>query len=150
MDSLADTLQTVQFQSCERLYDSRLYSSPEEIPAPPDSISGKPGRSFEMSASDVSDFLRYHLPLCFFNVKDQSGDVLYFKVTATTKMFHVFDAYAQKKKVPKTSLRFLIDGGRIDENETPQELDLLMTHASSGPHFVAGDQIDCLLEQTGD
>ena len=71
-------------------------------------------------------------------VKDQSGDETFFKVKKTTKMSKVFGAYAQRKGVPKTSLRFLIDGERIDENETPKSLEL-----------EDQDQIDCLLEQTG-
>ena len=71
-------------------------------------------------------------------VKDQTGDETYFKVKKTTKMSKIFSAYAQRKGVPINSLRFLVDGDRVDANETPKSLEL-----------EDQDQIDCLLEQTG-
>ena len=39
-------------------------------------------------------------------------------------MSKVFAAYAQRKGVAITSLRFLIDGDRIDAAETPKSLEL--------------------------
>tara|TARA_B100000780_G_scaffold232169_1_gene172094 strand:- start:182 stop:526 length:345 start_codon:yes stop_codon:yes gene_type:complete len=57
-------------------------------------------------------------------VKDQGGDETFFKVKKTTKMSKVFGAYAQRKGVAITSLRFLIDGDRIDGAETPKSLEL--------------------------
>ena len=57
-------------------------------------------------------------------VKDQGGDETFFKVKKTTKMSKVFNAYAQRKGVSMTSLRFLIDGDRIDAAETPKSLEL--------------------------
>lgn len=57
-------------------------------------------------------------------VKDQGGDETFFKVKKTTKMSKVFGAYAQRKGVAITSLRFLIDGERIDAAETPKSLEL--------------------------
>ena len=53
-------------------------------------------------------------------------------------MSKVFDTYAQRKGVQATSLRFMLDGERIDENSTPKMLEL-----------DDQDQIDCMLEQTG-
>lgn len=58
------------------------------------------------------------------SVKDQGGDETFFKVKKTTKMSKVFAAYAQRKGVAITSLRFLIDGDRIDAAETPKSLEL--------------------------
>ena len=57
-------------------------------------------------------------------VKDQAGDETFFKVKRTTKMNKVFGAYAQRKGVAPSSLRFLIDGERIDPTETPKSLEL--------------------------
>jgi len=71
-------------------------------------------------------------------VKDQAGEETYFKVKKTTKMSKVFDAYAQRKGVQRKALRFLLDGERIQDDQTPDDLDL-----------DENDQIDCLLEQTG-
>jgi len=53
-------------------------------------------------------------------------------------MQKVFDTYAQRKGVQATSLRFLLDGERIDPHNTPKMLEL-----------EDQDQIDCMLEQTG-
>ena len=71
-------------------------------------------------------------------VKDQAGEVIFFKVKFTTKMRKVFEAYAQRKGVQLNSLRFLLDGERITNEDTPKTLEL-----------EDNDQIDCLLEQYG-
>ncbi|KAI2504997.1 Ubiquitin-2 like Rad60 SUMO-like protein [Fragilaria crotonensis] len=71
-------------------------------------------------------------------VRDQTGEETFFKIKKTTKMSKVFDTYAQRKGVQATSLRFMLDGERIDENSTPKMLEL-----------DDQDQIDCMLEQTG-
>mmetsp|Transcript_26863 Transcript_26863/g.43227 ORF Transcript_26863/g.43227 Transcript_26863/m.43227 type:complete len:130 (+) Transcript_26863:2-391(+) len=71
-------------------------------------------------------------------VKEQAGEETYFKVKKTTKMSKVFDAFAQRKGVSRGALRFLLDGDRIKDDQTPEDLDL-----------DQNDQIDCLLEQTG-
>ena len=71
-------------------------------------------------------------------VKDQAGEETFFKVKNTTKMVKVFAAYAQRKGVQQTSLRFLLDGERIQNDDTPKTLEL-----------EDQDQIDCLLEQYG-
>mmetsp|Transcript_32900 Transcript_32900/g.48673 ORF Transcript_32900/g.48673 Transcript_32900/m.48673 type:complete len:94 (+) Transcript_32900:88-369(+) len=71
-------------------------------------------------------------------VRDQTGEETFFKIRKTTKMSKVFDTYAQRKGVQATSLRFMVDGERIDDNQTPKTLEL-----------DDQDQIDCMLEQTG-
>ena len=53
-------------------------------------------------------------------------------------MSKVFGAYAQRKGVQQSSLRFLLDGERINPEDTPKSLEL-----------EDQDQIDCLLEQYG-
>jgi small ubiquitin-related modifier len=53
-------------------------------------------------------------------------------------MSKVFETYASRKGVQSSSLRFLLDGERIEPYQTPQELDL-----------DDQDQIDCMLEQSG-
>ena len=53
-------------------------------------------------------------------------------------MEKVFATYAQRKGVQASSLRFLLDGDRIQGTQTPKELEL-----------DDQDQIDCMLEQTG-
>lgn len=53
-------------------------------------------------------------------------------------MQKVFETYAQRKGVQPKSLRFLLDGERIESDQTPKMLEL-----------EDQDQIDCVLEQTG-
>eukprot|EP00956_Cyclotella_meneghiniana_P014274 scaffold21329_cov49-Cyclotella_meneghiniana.AAC.3 len=53
-------------------------------------------------------------------------------------MSKVFTNYAQRKGVQSDSLRFLLDGERINAEDTPKTLEL-----------EDQDQIDCMLEQTG-
>jgi small ubiquitin-related modifier len=71
-------------------------------------------------------------------VKDQTGEETMFKIKKTTKMSKVFSAYAQRKGVEQASLRFLLDGERINEMDTPKMLEL-----------EDEDQIDCVLAQVG-
>jgi len=71
-------------------------------------------------------------------VKDQTGEETMFKIKKSTKMSKVFTAYAQRKGVEVTSLRFLLDGERINDTDTPKMLEL-----------EDEDQIDCVLQQVG-
>ena len=71
-------------------------------------------------------------------MKDQAGDETFFKIKKTTEMSKVFKAYATRKGVQMTALRFLLDGERIDMSETPKTLEL-----------EDQDQIDCVLQQEG-
>jgi small ubiquitin-related modifier len=71
-------------------------------------------------------------------VRDQTGEETFFKIKKSTKMEKVFSTYAQRKGVSVESLRFLLDGERIEKTSTPKLLDL-----------ADQDQIDCMLEQLG-
>lgn len=53
-------------------------------------------------------------------------------------MSKVFTAFAKRKGVQASSLRFLMDGDRVKEDDTPLSLDL-----------EDQDMLDCMLEQTG-
>ena len=53
-------------------------------------------------------------------------------------MSKVFSTYAQRKGVQVNSLRFLLDGERIKDTDTPKTLEL-----------EDNDQVDCMLEQVG-
>ncbi len=50
----------------------------------------------------------------------------------------MFEAYASRKGVDVNALRFLLDGERIQENDSPKMLEL-----------EDEDQIDCVLQQLG-
>jgi small ubiquitin-related modifier len=68
----------------------------------------------------------------------KTGEETFFKIKKTTKMSKVFDTYATRRGVQPSSLRFMLDGERIDPNMTPKMLEM-----------DDQDQIDCMLEQTG-
>lgn len=53
-------------------------------------------------------------------------------------MSKVFTTYAHRKGVDVSALRFLLDGERIKDDQTPKTLEL-----------EDNDQIDCMLEQVG-
>ena len=61
-----------------------------------------------------------------------------FKIKKSTKMSKVFKAYASRKGVEESALRFLLDGERISDTDTPKMLEL-----------EDEDQIDCVLQQVG-
>lgn len=56
----------------------------------------------------------------------------------TTRMEKVFTTYATRKGVSVSALRFLLDGQRVNAEDTPTSLEL-----------EDQDQIDCMLEQQG-
>lgn len=53
-------------------------------------------------------------------------------------MSKVFEAYAQRKGIAVKSVRFFLDGQRVDEGQTPAEVGI-----------EEGEQLDAMLEQTG-
>ena len=63
---------------------------------------------------------------------------MFFKIKKTTRMSKVFETYAQRKGIQAQSLRFLLDGERIQGDNTPKMLEM-----------EDQDQIDAVLEQTG-
>ena len=92
-------------------------------------------------------------------VRDQTGDEMFFKVTLffvkltlfevsysltqsqvkkTTKLTKIMDAYAQRRGIQASSLRFLLDGKRVNPDETPKMLEL-----------EDNDQLDVTMETVG-
>lgn len=71
-------------------------------------------------------------------VKEQTGDEMFFKVKKSTKMSKIFDAYASRRGIAAGSLRFVLDGERIQADSTPKMLEL-----------EDNDQIDVMLDMVG-
>lgn len=71
-------------------------------------------------------------------VRDQTGDEMFFKVKKTTKMNKIFDAYAARRGITSSALRFMLDGERITADNTPKMLEL-----------EDNEQIDVMLETVG-
>lgn len=66
----------------------------------------------------------------------QTGEETYFKLNKTTRMSKVFNAFAASKGVPAGSLRFLLDGQRVNQEDTPITLGL-----------EDQDELACMVEQ---
>ena len=71
-------------------------------------------------------------------IRAQCGEETFFKVKTTTKLDKIFIAYATRKDVAWTDLRFLFSGVRVRGDQTP-----------AGIGMEDGDQLDCMLEQGG-
>jgi len=71
-------------------------------------------------------------------VVSQDGTEVFFKCKADTKLEKLMRAFCQRQGVAIESVRFLFDGNRIRENQTPNELDM-----------EDGDSIDVVVAQVG-
>jgi len=63
---------------------------------------------------------------------------VHFKIRKTTPMSKLMDAYLERQGVQKDNVRFLFDGVRLTETDTPKSLAM-----------EEGDTIDAVLAQTG-
>nr|CAD7446506.1 unnamed protein product [Timema bartmani]CAD7460442.1 unnamed protein product [Timema tahoe] len=63
---------------------------------------------------------------------------IHFRVKMTTQMGKLKKSYSERVGVPVTSLRFLFDGRRINDEETPKQLEM-----------ENDDVIEVYQEQTG-
>uniref|UniRef100_A0A9J7ZNZ4 Small ubiquitin-related modifier n=1 Tax=Cyprinus carpio carpio TaxID=630221 RepID=A0A9J7ZNZ4_CYPCA len=65
----------------------------------------------------------------------QDNSEIHFKVKMTTHLKKLKESYSQRQGVPMNSLRFLFEGQRIADNQTPKE-EPRMLHWSS--HIING------------
>ena len=79
---------------------------------------------------------RAHINL---KVVTQDGNEIFFKCKPTTPLGKLMNAFCQRQGVSLASVRFLFDGTRINEFQTPSDLDM-----------EDGDVIDVMAEQVGD
>eukprot|EP01092_Planopodium_desertum_P006786 TRINITY_DN277_c0_g1_i1.p1 TRINITY_DN277_c0_g1~~TRINITY_DN277_c0_g1_i1.p1 ORF type:complete len:104 (-),score=9.60 TRINITY_DN277_c0_g1_i1:163-474(-) len=71
-------------------------------------------------------------------VCDQDGHEVYFKIKRTTPLRKLMDVYCQRQGQARTSFRFLYNGKRINDDATPEMMDM-----------EDNDVIDALIQQTG-
>merc|ERR1712230_258322 len=71
-------------------------------------------------------------------VVTQDGNEIYFKCKQTTPLQKLMHAFCNRQGVSMNSVRFLFDGNRINETQTPSQLDM-----------EDGDVIDVMVEQHG-
>ena len=71
-------------------------------------------------------------------LRDQTGEETFFKVKTTTKLDKVFNAFATRKGVAATDLRFFFDGAGVRGDQTPADIGM-----------EDDDQIDCMCALQG-
>jgi hypothetical protein len=71
-------------------------------------------------------------------VKDMNEGETFFKIKPTTKLSKVIDAFCQRQALDRTGVRFLFEGSRIQDDDTPESLEM-----------DDGDMIEAMIEQTG-
>ena len=88
-----------------------------------------------MSSTNTGETSNEHITL---KVKSQDGNELFFKIRRSTQLKKLMEAYCSRNGVNPSTVRFLFDGQRIQESNTPNDLNL-----------EENDQIDAMVEQTG-
>eukprot|EP01120_Amphizonella_sp_Union-15-10_P015706 TRINITY_DN8124_c0_g2_i1.p1 TRINITY_DN8124_c0_g2~~TRINITY_DN8124_c0_g2_i1.p1 ORF type:complete len:103 (-),score=28.06 TRINITY_DN8124_c0_g2_i1:108-386(-) len=68
----------------------------------------------------------------------QDGTEVLFKIKNSTPLRKLMEAYCQRQAIEPNSIRFLFDGNRLREDQTPEELGM-----------EDHDVIDAVLQQTG-
>ncbi|KAJ7187149.1 ubiquitin-related domain-containing protein [Mycena filopes] len=71
-------------------------------------------------------------------VVSSTGDEVFFKIKRSTKLSKLQGAYASKVGKDVGSIRFLYDGSRINDDDTPMSLEM-----------EDNDTIDVMVEQVG-
>jgi len=59
-------------------------------------------------------------------VVGQEGNEIHFRVKMSTQLGKLKKSYSDRQGVPVTSLRFLFDGCRINDEETPKQVSYLL------------------------
>ncbi|KAI8900678.1 ubiquitin-related domain-containing protein [Globomyces pollinis-pini] len=73
------------------------------------------------------------------NVKVSSPDSeMYFKIKKTTPLAKLMNTYCERQGKPPGSIRFMLDGVRIENHNTPEELEM-----------EDDDVIDAMITQVG-
>jgi len=71
-------------------------------------------------------------------VLGQDGQVVQFKIKRNTPLRKLMSAYCDRSKLAQNTIRFMFDGTRIDEGETPKSMDM-----------EDGDTIEVFTQQSG-
>jgi len=54
----------------------------------------------------------------------QDGNVVHFKMKKKTALKKLMEAYCARQSLQMDQIRFLLDGNRLGENQTPDELEM--------------------------
>uniref|UniRef100_A0A3Q2VAS5 Small ubiquitin like modifier 1 n=1 Tax=Haplochromis burtoni TaxID=8153 RepID=A0A3Q2VAS5_HAPBU len=78
----------------------------------------------------------------------QDSSEIHFKVKMTTHLKKLKESYSQRQGVPASTLRFLFEGQRIADNQTPKEVSSTHTHQETWIGLPRA-RTSTLLEQCG-
>lgn len=56
------------------------------------------------------------------SLQGSNGEQTHFKVKPTTKMGKIFEAYSKRQGVPTSTFRVILDGDRVNADDTPQSV----------------------------
>mmetsp|Transcript_100166 Transcript_100166/g.146230 ORF Transcript_100166/g.146230 Transcript_100166/m.146230 type:complete len:98 (+) Transcript_100166:160-453(+) len=71
-------------------------------------------------------------------VKGQDGNIVHFKIKKKTQLKKLMEAYCARQSLQMDQIRFLFDGNRLRDTQTPDELEM-----------EDDDVIDAMLFQVG-
>ena len=57
-------------------------------------------------------------------VKSQDVEEVFFKIKNSTQLKKLMDAYCQRQSLNANNVRFLFDGERLHENQTPKDMNM--------------------------
>ncbi|KAI3366156.1 hypothetical protein L3Q82_009977 [Scortum barcoo] len=115
------------------------------------------------SSNTIFQYLKLYYnrgcPRCLFFCPQDSSEI-HFKVKMTTHLKKLKESYSQRQGVPASTLRFLFEGQRIADNQTPKEVKIFsldfgrpLSFFSIDPECHLGmedeDVIEVYQEQTG-
>jgi len=94
----------------------------------------------EQQHQEQDDRVKSEDPNATINIKvvSSTGEEVFFKIKRSTKLSKLQGAYANKVGKDVGSIRFLYDGARIADDDTPTSLDM-----------EDNDTIDVMVEQVG-
>ena len=79
---------------------------------------------FQAEAAGETEYIKL-------KVVGQDSNEIHFRVKMTTQMGKLKKSYSERVGVPVSSLRFLFDGRRINDDETPKQVKTLLKSRSS-------------------
>lgn len=63
-------------------------------------------------------------PALDIQVTDQHEAETFFKIKMTTKLGKLFNAHCERRGLQRNAVRFLLDGSRVQEEDTPETLQM--------------------------
>lgn len=101
--------------------------SDRETMPPPASLVPKPEAGSDKKGASLN-----------IRVVGQDGSEVFFRIRENTPLGKLMDAYCDRQSIARGSVRFMFDGERISDDQTPAKLDM-----------EDNDVLDAMLQQVG-